>query len=135
MLLIYGLWSGIGNNVVLLNGAIKRIPPEIFEAAALDGIGFVKEFTYIVIPLIGGTLSTLILMGVTLITGYFLQPMLLMPNSTEVYTLGLYIVSKVNGQTNMGIAAATGNLCVLLAVPIVLLVKTVAGKIFPVYEY
>ena len=30
MLLIYGLWSGIGNNVVLLNGAIKRIPPEIF---------------------------------------------------------------------------------------------------------
>lgn len=135
MLLIYGLWSGIGNNVVLLNGAIKRIPPEIFEAAALDGIGFVKEFTHIVIPLIGGTLSTLILMGVTLITGYFLQPMLLMPNSTEVYTLGLYIVSKVNGQTNMGIAAATGNLCVLLAVPIVLLVKTVAGKIFPVYEY
>lgn len=135
MLLLYGLWSGIGNNIVLVNGAIRRIPTEIFDAAKLDGVSVWREFFNIVVPLIGGTIATLLLLGVTLVTGYFLQPMLLMPGVPEAYTLGYYIVSQVNTSTNLGLPAAMGNLCILFAIPLVWVMRKIVEHMFPAYEY
>ena len=36
MILIYGLWSGIGYNIVLMSGAMSRVPEEVVEAGKLD---------------------------------------------------------------------------------------------------
>ena len=77
-ILLYGLWSGIGGNIVLMSGAMARIPAEVLEAGKLDGLGLMGELWYVVIPLIGSTLATLLLMGTAVIFSYFLQPKLLL---------------------------------------------------------
>lgn len=140
MILFYGLWSGIGNNIVLMTGAITRVPEEVFEAGQLDGLTLFKELWYIVIPLIGSTLATLLLLGTTIIFTYFLQPMLLTGSNAEnvgTYTIALYIVKNIReaGSTQINMGAAVGMICALIGTPLVVAAKKLLDKLFPAYEY
>lgn len=138
--LIYGLWSGIGGNIVLISGAMARIPTEVLEAGKLDGLSLLGELWYVVIPLIGATLATLLLMGTSVIFSYFLQPKLLLGDAADTvggYTIALYIVNNVrdNGTPQMAMGATIGVLCALVGTPIVLVTRKILDKAFPVYEY
>jgi len=139
-ILFYGLWTGVGGNIVLVSGAMIRIPPEVVEVGKLDGLGLMRELWSIVIPLIGSTIATLLLMGTTLIFGYFLQPKLLLGDAAEAakgYTIAMYIITNVrdNGTAQMSMGAAIGVLCGIVGTPIVLIVRKILDKSFPVYEY
>jgi raffinose/stachyose/melibiose transport system permease protein len=46
------LWQYIGYHMLLMYGAIKSIPPDIFEAARIDGASSVRTSLFITIPLI-----------------------------------------------------------------------------------
>lgn len=138
MILFYGLWTGIGANIVLLTGAITRIPEDLFEAGRLDGLGLWGELWHLVVPLIGTTTSTLMLMGTTVIFTYFLQPMLLTgANSANVgtFTIALYIVNNVRDVGNYSLGSAVGVICIIVGTPIVLLVRKLLDWLFPAYEY
>lgn len=140
MILFYGLWSGIGYNIVLVSGAMTRIPEEIVEAGKLDGLSAFKELFYVTIPLIGSTLGTLLLLGTTVIFTYFLQPQLLLGGSAEFvggYTIAMYLVLNVKsgGQPQMAMGATVGVLCALLGTPIVFISRKLIDKYLPAYEY
>lgn len=45
-----GIWAGTGPGCLIYLAALKGIPDEIYEAADLDGAGFVSKITHIVIP-------------------------------------------------------------------------------------
>lgn len=55
-ILLLFIWKYTGYNIILLISAITRIPVELYEAANLDGAGFIKRHTYITIPLITPTI-------------------------------------------------------------------------------
>ena len=140
MVLIYGLWSGIGYNIVLVSGAMARVPDEITEAGELDGLTIVKEFFHITVPLIGATIGTLLLLGTTVIFAYFLPPQLLLGGSADVvggYTIAMYIVVNVKsaGTAQMAQGATIGVLCALIGTPIVFLSRNLIDKYLPAYEY
>lgn len=140
MVLFYGLWTGIGSNIVLMSGSMARIPTEVLEAGKLDGLSMMKELWYVVIPLIGSTISTLMLMGTSVIFTYFLQPKLLLGDSAESvggFTIALFIVNNVrdNGTAQMAMGATIGILCALIGTPIVVGSRKLLDKFFPVYEY
>jgi multiple sugar transport system permease protein/N-acetylglucosamine transport system permease protein len=137
MILFYCLWAGIGYNVVLLSGAIGRIPEEVIESGKLDGIGMWRELFVIVIPLIFPTITTLFVTGVTVIFTLFLQPMLLTgggPYSHISGTIALYIVELVNA-SDLYKASAIGLLFSAVGVPLVLIIKFILEKISPDVEY
>lgn len=140
MILIYGLWSGIGYNIVLVSGAMARVPEEIIEAGKLDGLSAMKELIHVTIPLIGSTVGTLLLLGTTVIFTYFLQPQLLLGGSADVvggYTIALYIVLNVKsaGTAQMAMGATIGVICALVGTPIVFLCRKAIDKTLPAYEY
>ena len=64
LMISYCIWVGFGGNVLLLSGAMSRVPTELVESAKIDGIGFWRELFKIEVPLIGGTLSTMLLLSV-----------------------------------------------------------------------
>ena len=137
MILFYCLWAGIGYNVVLISGAIGRIPEEVIESGKLDGIGMWRELFVIVIPLIFPTITTLFVTGVTVIFTLFLQPMLLTaggPFSHISGTISLFIVELVNAG-DLYKASAAGLLFSLVGVPLVLLIKFLLERISPDVEY
>ena len=51
--LIYCVWAGVGSNVILISGAMSRIPTEMIEAGRLDGLGIFREMFVITLPLTG----------------------------------------------------------------------------------
>ena len=52
VLLILYLWKNTGYNVVLFLAALNSVPPDLYEAAALDGAGWWKKLTRITLPMI-----------------------------------------------------------------------------------
>ncbi|MBC7916264.1 MAG: sugar ABC transporter permease [Rhodoferax sp.] len=55
-------WRYVGFNLVLYLAALQTIPPDIYEAATMDGAGRFKKFWYITLP----SLKPMIFFGVTL---------------------------------------------------------------------
>ena len=131
---IYCIWAGLGYNVVLLSGAIGRIPKELFESAQLDGAGYFTEFTKITIPLIWPTIVTLIVLGMTNVLTLYLQPYLLVGGREGVAdTIAMQIFQSVNPAVKynpnaMAENAAKGLLFSVIWAPIVLLVRNRLSK-------
>ncbi|MBT0769169.1 sugar ABC transporter permease [Kineosporia sp. J2-2] len=71
---IVGLWSSVGFSVIVLGAALKQIPPELYEAAELDGASRWRRFRAITVPLV--TPSIAFLSVVTVIAGFQLFDLL-----------------------------------------------------------
>ena len=137
VLLFYCVWVGIGSNVVLISGAMSRIPTEMIEAGRLDGMTLTREMVSVTLPLTGSLLATLMMLGVPVIFTLFLQPMLITGGGPdgETYTIALYIVTAIRNENNLTMGAAVGILCALIGTPLVVILRKIVGKTFPVYEY
>ena len=132
MVYLYCIWAGLGYNVVLLSGAIGRIPKELFESAQLDGAGYFTEFTKITIPLIWPTIVTLVVLGMTNVLTLYLQPYLLVGDRgyALVDTIAMQIFNSVGTYdlNAYGESAAKGLLFSVIWAPIVLLVRNRLSK-------
>ncbi|GAB6903822.1 carbohydrate ABC transporter permease [Kineosporia succinea] len=71
---VVGLWSSVGFSVIVLGSGLKQIPPELYEAAELDGASRVRQFFSITVPLL--TPSIAFLSIVTVISGFQLFDLL-----------------------------------------------------------
>jgi multiple sugar transport system permease protein len=54
-LVVIGIWSSIGYNMIILLAGMQSIPADYYEAAALDGAGPVRQFFRITLPLLSPT--------------------------------------------------------------------------------
>lgn len=51
-LIIVGIWSSVGYNMILLLSGLQEIPTTYYEAANLDGAGPIRQFFSITLPLL-----------------------------------------------------------------------------------
>jgi ABC transporter, permease protein len=131
----YAIWAGIGFNVVMLSGAIGRVPVEVMESARLDGVGLMRELFQIVTPIIWPTISTLFVFGAMTVFTQFMQPMILTPNGLgDTWTIAYLVVSKVQGGVDLYYSAALGLLFTAVGLPVVMGVKKLIENIFDVVE-
>lgn len=124
---IYCIWAGLGYNVLLLSGAIGRIPKELFESAEIDGASSFKEFTKIMIPMIWPTIVTLIVLGLTSILTLYMQPYLFNLNHTETIAGSIFIGVK-GSSTRYPYFAAFGLLFSFVLAPLILYIRKVISK-------
>lgn len=133
-ILFYTVWTGFGGNIVMLTGAIHRIPEDVIEYGKLEGISMTRELFTIVIPLMWPTLSTLIICGTA---GLFTAsgPVLLFTEGQHgTMTLGYFIFDKVRvGQYYY--PAAIGLIFTVIGVPITLLVKYLCDHVIEDVQY
>jgi multiple sugar transport system permease protein len=59
---ILGIWKGIGWNMVIFLAALQAVPKEFYDAASIDGAGYIQKFFYITLPNIKGTILFAIVM-------------------------------------------------------------------------
>lgn len=137
VVLLYCVWAGIGSNIVLISGAMSRIPNELIEAGRLDGMNLWQEMIYITLPLTGSLLATLMMLGVPVIFTIFLQPMLITNGGPdgETYTIAMFIINSIRSNNNLTLGATVGVLCALIGTPLVMLLRKLFEKLFPAYEY
>lgn len=59
--MIVGIWSLVGYNMVILLAGLHDIPRSYYEAAQIDGATSVKQFLHITVPLVSPTLFFVVL--------------------------------------------------------------------------
>lgn len=62
-MVVIGLWY-IGTPVILLLAGLKNIPQQLYEAAEVDGAGFIRKFWNITIPMLSPTLFFIVITGI-----------------------------------------------------------------------
>lgn len=55
-LIVVGIWSGLGMNIIYFLGGLQTIPESYYEAAEIDGATPFQKFTKITIPLLSPTI-------------------------------------------------------------------------------
>jgi multiple sugar transport system permease protein len=59
---LFGIWTSIGFNVIILSAGLKAIPRELYEAAAIDGAGAWRQFRSVTVPLLTPSIFFLTIM-------------------------------------------------------------------------
>lgn len=137
-IIFYNIWIGFGVGILLYVGAMNNISESVVEAAKLDGVGFIKEFLYITLPMIYPTIVTVFIAG---LGGIFINQANLYSffnygAEERVYTIGYYLFKETVGSTDAGypILSAFGILLTLVTVPLVYLMKWICFKFGPKVE-
>ncbi len=134
-ILIYSIWTGWATNMLLLNGALARIPVEILESARLDGISSGKEFTKIIFPLVWSTFSTLLILSFTGLLGAGGPTLLFDEHATmNTWTIGYWMFYRIKYTGQYNIVSAMGLYLTLIAVPVIMLARKLVEKV-PTVEY
>ncbi|MDA3731766.1 sugar ABC transporter permease [Niameybacter massiliensis] len=68
MVMIVGIWSMIGYNMIILLAGMQGIPDTYYEAASIDGAGAFRKFFKITVPLLTPTIFFVLITG--LISGF-----------------------------------------------------------------
>ncbi len=135
MIFVYGIWVGLGFNIILMTAAIARIPEELMEYGQLEGIGFFREFRTIVVPLIWPTVVTTFVLGMTSVFTALLQPLFLTPTSPDTNTIALAIYNSVLQNENIAYMATFGLILSLIGLPIILLTRNTLSKFYAEVDY
>jgi multiple sugar transport system permease protein len=108
---IMGLW-GVGTNAIIYLAGLQNIPPDLYEAAGMDGAGPWQKFRHITLPMLSPTMFFL-LIGELTAALVIIGPVIVISgpsgaagpaDSLLFYMLLLYRRGFVEGQ--MGYAAA-----------------------------
>ena len=135
MIFVYGIWVGLGFNIILMTAAIARIPEELMEYGQLEGIGFFREFRTIVVSLIWPTVVTTFVLGMTSVFTALLQPLFLTPTSPDTNTIALAIYNSVLQNENIAYMATFGLILSLIGLPIILLTRNTLSKFYAEVDY
>ncbi len=107
-LVLMTVWKGLGYTMVIFLAGLQNIPGELYEAAALDGVGPVRKFWRITLPMLSPTLFFALV--ITLIGSFqvFEQTYMLTRGgpANATLTLSYYIYQHAFQFFHMGYAAA-----------------------------
>jgi multiple sugar transport system permease protein len=73
-ILITTIWWTSGFNMIIILAALQSIPPELYEAAEIDGAGWWARFRYITIPMLRPVLLFIVITTVIASFNLFAQP-------------------------------------------------------------
>ena len=134
---LYCIWAGLGYNVILLSGAIGRIPQELLESAKIDNCGYFKEFIHVVIPMIWPTIVTLVILGMTNVLTLYLQPLFLTNGEGNTWTISLQIWDSVSSNDPKALceAAAKGLIFSAIWSPVILLTRNLMSRAYKGVDY
>jgi putative aldouronate transport system permease protein len=131
VLILTETWKEAGYGAIVFIAALSGINQELYEAAAVDGAGKIKQIIHITLP---GILSVIILMFVLRLGGILgvnTEQVLLLYNPTVYKTgdvLGTYIYRTGVAMSNYSYATALGFFESLVALGLVLIGNTVSRK-------
>ena len=109
-IVIVGVWSAIGYDMILLLGGLQDIPKDYYEAASIDGSSGVHAFFRITIPLLSPMLFFIIQTGIMGALQLFDLPFMIMDQSSrawpKVKTITYLFYEYAFEKSNRGYGAA-----------------------------
>ena len=139
-LMVYNLFVGFGTNVLLYSNKMATIPPELSEAAELDGANAFQEFFHIVLPQVFSTVSVFLVAGIASIftnqlNNFSFYSYTMHTNTTTVGFLMYYKIQAAKARVNLYPSlAALGLMITAVVIPVTFAVKVLLKKFGPSEE-
>lgn len=128
-----------GATILLITGALNRIPRDVFDCGKLEGIGVFREFYNIALPLIWSTVGIMWVMSFSSGWGEYASSMLFTQGVYNTSTLGYYLMSHTlsatNGTENFNYPAAMGLLLTAFVAPLTILLRWLSEKLVDPVEF
>ncbi len=110
-IVIPSVWRGLPFAMIFFLAGLQAIPPELHEAAAIDGAGPLRRFRHITLPLLRPLIAVQLLFGVIYAAYQFSIPYIMLgsnpgPDADLMMTL-IYRQSFSNNLFGFGAAAST----------------------------
>lgn len=122
--------AGVGVGPILIRGFTKSIPLELDEAAALDGVGYLRYLVTFVVPLAKPALATVFILQAIGVWNDIILATILLPDSAKSpVTLGLYAFQGTYTSQWGLLAAATMIVAAPLVVAYVFLQRYLVGGV------
>ena len=122
-------WLRVPLAVLILDAGIRRVPPEPFEAAKIEGASGWDEVRFILVPLIKPQLFTVVLFQLTFAFRQFDLVYMLTgggpANATNL--VSIYIYRMFSQHTNLGYASAMAVVVTLVLVVLGLIILALSG--------
>lgn len=124
------IWIGIPFNFVLLQSGLKEIPPELYEAAAVDGANWWQRLIHITIPSLKRVMITVLLLGIVYTIKHFdivwISTQGGPANSTHLLsTLSYQLAFR---EYKFGLGAAVSNLMAVIILVLVGGISLLSGR-------
>ena len=137
-IIFYNIFAGFGTSILLYSGAMTNVSESVLEAAEIDGVGPVREFIQIIVPLIYPTLKTLLITGVATIFTSDIGLFSFYGTGAKpyLYTFGYYILRGARTATlaEYPYLASVGVALTLIAVPLTFFIRWLLTRFGPSVE-
>lgn len=128
-----------GATVLLLTGALQKIPGDLFDVGRMEGTGIFNEFWHIALPCCWSTVGIMWLMTFAQVWGDFSRVQLLTGGTYNTNNFAYYLfantLSATTGETSYNFPAAIGLILTAVIVPVTLFLRWLSGKIVPEVEF
>ena len=133
--MFYGFWTNYAGSLLVLGGALARIPPDLLESGKLDGVGWFREMWQICMPLIWPTLSIIIVVECANIFNATGEILLLSQGYGNTTTISYWLFSSIRFQSSYYRPSAFGLILTAIAIPFMLVVRWALGKVYADVEF
>lgn len=114
---IVGIWLSLGFNIIVFSAGLSSIPPDLYEAASIDGASPGRQFRSITLPLLTPTIFFISVL--TLIGGFQVFDLIFVmlgtgPNAARSQTLVYFFYNEGFLQNDKGYATAIGVVIIVM---------------------
>jgi putative aldouronate transport system permease protein len=134
--LIANIWKYTGNGSIIYLATITGIERELYEAAAIDGAGKWKQFTYITLPHLIPVIVLLQILAVGRIFGSDFDMFYTLPSGASLvndvtYTLDVFVYNMLRSNLPLGYPAAAAFLQSIVGFILILVTNYIVKKTRP----
>ena len=125
-IILFAVWKNFGYNMIIFLAGLQAIPPDLYEAARIDGASSWRQFRHITLPMLK---PTLLMVAILTVSGYFqlfAEPYVMTEGGPLQSTVSVLYLMYDEGFKwwNLGSASAVAFLLFLLMFAVtVLMVK------------
>lgn len=120
ILAVMGVAIGAGGWIVMLYGALTAIPPELIEAARIDGANVWQQALHIKLPLIRSYIAFILIVSFAAGFQVFVEPQVLGTGArgqvSSTWSVNQLVYSYASGESNYGRASALSVLLLVVTV-------------------
>lgn len=108
-------WRAVPYYMIVFLAGLQSVPPELYEAAAIDGANALQRFWYVTLPLLKPTMVLVMVVSLIFLSRSFTPAYVMTGGGPDGAStvIGLYIYQAAFSQFRMGIASAASVLLLL----------------------
>jgi multiple sugar transport system permease protein len=122
-LVLEATWAAAGGTVIIYLAALVSVPPELYDAAEVDGAGILKKVWHVTLPHLRGIMLITLILQVIGTSQVFLEPYLFTDGGPDNATLTvlLLVYNYAFGNTTGGAYGEATALSLMLAAALAIL--------------